>query len=959
MELISPVEILSGLRDLCDRFQTPTRIEGRTRYVLQRDHHLQNAVSLLHSPASSSTSSHDAREQDPLESLPPHIRLIRDNEHKLHVQPVTCDLGSTRGRREALHHTIQKARQMLHRDELQDLCNNIERVQRDHDIFSMCVKQFEHSRSLDSLKMHAVLNSCSNIEAGQVLYESCLTELDHVPRSEQHKYRPLITAAFHVAPHLAPACVQPVLGIAPPATELFADLPAVQRFAIVRDVVVALALAHHHGWYHRRLSTATIAVNANLLQAESSDATFNIGDAAKVLHFRCPITTGCFDSCSHCKHRYTVTSREARHELLHSHYAGCAAHTPVVSFCNAFNGDAHADQNGALADATALAAFIAWLYSGKMISADFDVCSPYNEPIVECVPWPLRWLIANPRQVTMRAAQIYLNALQCGVVTPHMHCELMPTVPAPPARAVSEVHAELTEEERCLLQSLCRQSVMVGTLTNEPQAALHLAKLYEDDLHASDMAPFENAAQCYERAAKLGDPLGYLHLARLHATELVASPQHVHDAAYCSILYLLLEAGDSGCAPAIAALKTVMQRGLRSARSAIHVAIKITECARDGVSDAADMDGDAGGDARTADDGQDELLDAVVLIGQGLRKGLGHLPFNLGLADAWLQYAHRRGRLDAKLELALLALQCAKCAGDAKMAVQSVLQVSNSRPNKAGYWACYWRGMWLTNGLYFPPAGLGGGGAGDEVGGERTCVVAVDLKVAMQMFEKGVAGGHGESIAMLSKYYRMGITPVAMDTARAKKLNETARKKDSMSAFCAYALMKEEEAIRLFRRLQAQIADSANGDGARVIPRGSSSSVSTTSSGEAALAWYSMETVDQIFGRAVQMLLDVPSALGAKQPQELYNPLPLYVGGFFILNNVHMWSECASSVAQGKESQGQFRRRWRDEAMRLLDRVCSFAHNVQWQRLRCDYAEADLVLIGRARNRLDKLKITL
>lgn len=829
-------DFLGALRDIFDRIRAPKRIEGRTRCFLERSERLGEDLRALSDSTLSNVSDTSNREVPHLNLPTRGVNLIAAHRDKL-LPPIDG------GRHEKLWKAYQFAKVALRRDKLFELCNEIETVQNNEMIDHLVVGQAAIQHQISKLALqHEFLHKlhpCTNIEDATRLHVSAYAELDGLSKQDKGFFHPICQESGAL----------PIWGRALPAQEVFADNNAISRFNVLLAVANALVVGERASWFHQRLSTDVIVVRSDCLPGADSNVcggnlTWMPGNEdvfAKVLHFRCPITLGCVDGCPHCEHalrqaeqnvkKVAGLSRQDSHRT-HQHswrrpQVMFSRHPDAIPIRNARNARIHNHS---------FASFVIWLFSGYPMTDNFDHLSDLRHAEqMAYVPWPLRWLIVDRHSLSMSAVVAYLQALQERRINPHV---LTAPLMQPPNQAARKAHRWANREEpttetnykmsgsnsglHIVLYDCALRSARIGAQTEEPQAAVHVGQLLEDialrqradigidsvqdvqvDINLDAIgspnwslrarSTLTKAYECYAHAGSLGEPMGFVRMARLQAEWLHGEiPRAISDVSVSlsNMLHLLLEAAVSGDDTALSLLEQVPRLGV------VNVKQLFQKSDRDSIKEDVSK-------AMV----EDRLLDVVVKIGKAWRRGDLGLPVDRMVAGEWLWCASGRGRPDATLELGLLLKQTAHTAAELRGALGFIRQASNMRPTPAGFTACYWMGIWQHTGLTWPPGGRGSQCHARE-GVQVEVVLQKDNREAAKYLLVAAESGHADAMAMYSRMARLGLVGAGKSSEQeAAKWNEKAREHGSIIAFCASALDRVNDAMRVYSLIKSYERD--------------------------------------------------------------------------------------------------------------------------------------------------------
>lgn len=875
--------------DVNNRLDAPRRLAERTEYIDRRDQRLQDLLQIIRSVDDAPTISRQAATAPP--SKVPGAPKQRTN----------------------LARGTEFVQQFAHRDASEAKCNDRERKQNHAYLDSILKTQVE-----DQVKNHIrfLLKNCTSLSAAYALRNCPNVELESLELGDRHNYYAIFKPDTNGAP-------LPRWGLAPVSPELLATPELRKRLLVVLDVATALHTAHQVEWYHRHLSTDNIVIR-------------NTDNRAKVLKFLCPVTFGCFH-CRHCQN----TWKKENHENPHLIESLRTMPKKRILFSTTHR-HPYTKDGGERADVVSFAAFVLWFYSAEMLDNDETSADMSGQPGMDRVPWPLRWIICYRHHISMAKALTFLQALHSGLIEPH---DMLPRLVSP-SRTQNNENAFTSD----LLLDACKLSSLAGVRTNEPQAALNLARMYEKQFKQASndsLEALELAIVFYRKAAKFGELTGFLHVARILADQHLNSARREHiqenSTPVKEAVSFLLQAAVQGSAMSLHVLQVMVKQDFKSAFNILNDNYRDTEYNQELPSVNPDA-----------------LLDAMVAIGKSWRRGQNGLPVCYELAYKWLQEADVQGRPDATLELGLLKVQIAKNRADMEEGVRLVRRASNTLPHKAAHAARYWLGVWYFNGLT-----CAGKEDGMGVDTDSKLVVAKDATQALWYIRKAAEVGHADAMVLYGRFHRMGFGYLTVDQRAAERWNSKAIEKKSVAAICSYAMMLAEIARKEYHAMVYGRDHSKDGEDTKAGPvdlkRCSTGSTCSYEGSETSSAWYkepvkyTPERVDTILSNALEALKIIRSRFKGVH-MEQYNPKPPFLGARIIMENMDIWAVCASSVRKRSSTKKEFCAIKRSEAIQLLKKAEAVTKTEQWRRLRVDYFRVDIQIAMEARNIITRLE---
>lgn len=874
IDIISIPDLVGGVRDICDRLRAPTRLAGHTRYVLRRHNYHRTLADP--SVSSSSTWEREASGGDAVEELigKEHVLLPGSRSTQIEAAYVS-----------AVRELSRRAVVALRRDEFRELIDDAYREQNAEGIDSIMSSQVGLRRAVDRIYLSVRLKPCDDLDNAAVLFSSPLVELHELPERDRSSYEKISSPNGH-----------PIFPIAHSAQELFADDYSERRFAILRSVTAALATAANHGWFHRHLDFEDIFVRSDLrFQPLNNDDT---RPYAKILHFMNHLRLGCVNICKSCQ--ADVRRRRVRGELPQQGF-----HDPFANLQNHTSPDEQNDlnrawlafsvDNGAYADVCALGAFVVWLYSGQRVAPYDNLLEDRFADVLTCVPWPLRFLILDRSHLSMGAILIFLDALQAGEIQPHKHTHDLFSF------------KNRNENVMRVLQDITIRSVLAGARTEEPQAALHLAAMWEHHTEAyraevtstpdQTKSISENMLRtyfCFQCAGQFGDPEGYFNMARLQAM-WIEDPQllgqgatQVEDISYKSMLHLLLAAGVTGHTGAISALQCAAKNGIGRP-------LKLFSCQLS-VLDAGDDD--------------DVLLATVTKLGSLWRRGAGGFQRELEMAHSWLIAMHDRGYAPATLEYALLTRQRAETKADMCKAVR-LAEMASVREQRAhfflGWW--HWYGVKINTKVILEKHG--------------------DL--AKQHFRKAAEVWEPDGMAMYARVLRSGGKNPNAD-GEATQWLARAVNAGSVIGACDQSIISKRKARDLYQQTHP-MTNLPTDDLVKCLE-------------DSLILLQRCSNGLPILSKAVDTDLDTRAA------ETCLDPAPYWLAGKLEVEFAATWAACV-----GRDD--YHCKGLQEEKIRLaeswLRQTVAFRHDVRWHRWRVDFRDYDIDIIRKAERDLSKL----
>lgn len=287
--LLAIKEILSAGVDGLDRLYTARRLRGRTRYILDRDRNLRPHIDGIRGhppPGDNDDDGGGYRTRNATTLLEGNgllLENVRDGEQ-----------GASTSRLESAFRNVRMA---MHRDELDDIVSDAEKVLTDDILDTLLQGMASSVRILDDIKLKLLLQPCRNHDAGAILIKCPYVELEGLPLDQSHSYVSIVAPSNARGGPGSPStntvveddstngqagsslnsigtrCPQPLWPLTQPAQELFAhdDPYAMQRLDVLLAVAITLSVASRAGWPHRRLSTNDIVVHTDWAPSSLSE----------------------------------------------------------------------------------------------------------------------------------------------------------------------------------------------------------------------------------------------------------------------------------------------------------------------------------------------------------------------------------------------------------------------------------------------------------------------------------------------------------------------------------------------------------------------------------------------------------------------------------------------------------------------------------------------------------------
>lgn len=1067
---------VDNFRDILDRYR-PRKKPGKTQYFIsqceapEKQRHVRkdaysgklsyeeqtgspNIDHLLHTGA-------EADQNDKCTS--PETVLPDDPSKKTHHSK---ELHA----KEAFLKGVKKAREMLRQNEFEGLLTNVDSAPSDIQLESLIERRVATKEALSPETMARIdLKSCQNVRAAAKLQRSSIVEMDGLRGADLVEYVQIGSRESNFT--------LPIWGLAPYAEELFATPTSTVRFNVLVNVVSALAAASLAKWHHRRLSASDIVIHVSSIAKTFSPHSHDESKApappiAKVLHFRCPITSGCFDQCSRCKQTSDYIIHALSSGRTQDVFRNYLPHSELF-----LNGDENV-ADGNYADAKAFSSFVLWLYSGKTLKNTVD--QNQIEDAILRVPWPLRWIVAEAGKTSIIRVSSFLLGLRERRINPHgldrsilnfNNFDLQTDI-----KIGSSGHVNRAPNTNCYVESDNQFMVTVhydhvvkcalsGALSDEPEAAIHLGKLWETkaiELIQEDKKehkPFasrnhqaENALlkayQCFWAASCFGEPLGLLKMARVHAFCIEMRVQLMPDVEIGiePMLSLVLDAAVGENEDALTALKNVVHVGTRLPSllfpNDTNPFLPILKSSGR-ASSVKDHTSEIGSVAEnwcvdryqiSTEMKEDEIMNAAVAIGKCWRGGRAGLSQNETIAGKWLLFAASEGFPAGLLEFGLLLRQTASSAKDLFDAYGYVKMASQSRPSQTGYVATYWIARWLHDGLmWYSKFGVGDDITENQedpdvydkdrgVGGSmdyksNIVVVKKDYTLAFEYVRVAASSKYPDAMALLSRFFRLGLGPVEKNDQIADMWNKDARNAKSTAAFCAHALVLVNEAQNLFRLTLENDTGKlflnndqtmSNQPNTSVVNKGTNFNSSSEIKGKAEASSSTSKRpfmggimffhrrnsraqkenqgqtrstqpkkqavnssvvsenelerrrkqakVECLFEEAMSMLKRPSIEFAHTKPEQALDPLPLLLAGIVADNHALSWGKCASVVQRNEESLSSFVRKKKIEAYEYLNSAAAADKNERWKRLRVNHLQRDRRIIADAKTKLELFK---
>lgn len=910
VEVVSVADLVKVVSGLHTRFQAPHRQVGFTRYLRVREARIRSFLA-----AEFPSNAISVPKTDPVLA------------HELAKHPALGPASSSHSR---LSSFFDYLKIVARSDAYARLTADLHCLQNDGLLELLLNGQANISAKLDRINMILHIIPCQNVDAARRLLMSPFIRIRGLDRALEQGYYSLAQWCHpnHDVGHTAS-----MWNRTPVAATLFGREQEVRKFAVLVGVATALTAAHEAQWYHRRLAADNIFIRKGLNAVSKLEDILHRKDLVRVTDFYCPVT-GCFDGCLQCK------SQSQREVANAGDFFNAITKNDSVLF--SVHSDYRDGKNGEQIDSVSFARLIVWIYAGSSAPVNFESTDTLIEDVISRVPWPLRWIVRDCKDLPMRIVYLFLNALQNGTIRPHCTRKTFVKRPvASPTRSTEKVDA--------ILYQTCVRCVVMGAETEEPEALVHMAKLWEGRAlfgrkrgasREKILQDIRCAYECYRYASLLGESDGFLHMARLQSEGLRSGGYlPVENTSSIGLVHLLIKAAACGNSRALKSLRNVAQKGVSSQEA------------------FASIDEDEEDDSQKCFV-EKELIDAIVEIAMCIRRGTRGFPVDHNEALHWLQAAKERLQPKGCLELGLLKVQLKESAESVREGVSLVSAASNAMPAPASYDAHFWLGKWYRYGLTVPST------AGSEV------IVCQNSHLAVAHVEAGLENDHPGCMASYSMFLRDGVHPLKRDEGKAKFWNKKAREKQSPMACYGYAVMKVKEAKAAYKALDrgtdVDAASFASAEDSTSPWFSMNQSSSSSASDSQQSPWHesyqdasgsvTRAGIARLFEVAFESLTKCRLRLSVCHPEESENPKPLVMAAEMIYKNITNWAACA--YENEPEMEQLFRSKKLEEANKLLQTAMSMDKRLRWEQLRVDYREEDLTAIRRAAWLLEKYSAT-
>lgn len=504
------------------------------------------------------------------------------------------------------------------------------------------------------------------------------------------------------------------------------------KFLVLLDISNALSHGKMNEWYHTRLSTKHIYVNERLFEdVDSLDSEKNIDEGgvfpfAKLVNFRCPVSTCCPNQCAHSKREYT--------KVNHVDYLmkeSCANN--AISFT--LHIDHEMEQKDI--DASSLASFLLWLYSGVSLRAHHFTDNPYEFSVVQLVPWQLRFIVTNAlmkQYVPVEEVFYFLQRLKHK----HQYHHQVHTIPQHVRSPLRDADLELKKIEddddvkkdesaeekkyKSVMQKLHNETLLysakIGAITKDPRAAYFLGMEYEKkyienppssnpdsvgSAFLSDITASENGPPSLRRApiARHNTEINYLVMAyRSYAAAGYMGNKH----AYIRMAYILA-AWKSNVIPRPIGFpidvsvpqmyKLLLAATLLNSTSAAVILEKLTTIENGWLLDAFKVTKDESVYNASEAEVKTRVRNIGLKIGKAWRHGTELVPRDFYEALQWFQLA--KDDEEASLEIALLKVQWRRSVQEVQEATDVIDELAYKRipmdecvQRRSQFWSAYW-----------------------------------------------------------------------------------------------------------------------------------------------------------------------------------------------------------------------------------------------------------------------------
>lgn len=764
------------------------------------------------------------------------------------------------------------------------------------------------------------------------------------------------------------------------------------RFYILLDVTSALVEGKKYQWHHRHLSTRNIYIRDELLYPTKDLSDENQLHShyekyypfAVVLDFRCPLSSCCPGQCYESQKHKKVNNMKRLHRESSTTFS-FSAHTD------------HSMKDEDI-DASSLASFLLWLYSGcKLEIQNSSSSSSFEINGLEHVPWELRFIVTNAMEGNYTPVEevfLFLNNVKSRYInnpfdiSKHVMSPIEEENEEDPQNGSNPNNEEAPSEE--IISEAVLHSAHVGTITKHPHAAYFLGSEcermhFDNRLNSSpssitstvysmtstvhrvvgpsrSFSPSSSASSISEHCVSTGQqrwnaedaPLSIQgdeacssnidHL--ILAYKCYAAAAYMgFGPAYIRMAYLIAAwMSNSIPRPCGVPIDISMSHIFRLLLAAIvlkdnQAYLILNRITADTFKRPVDAFTSPFNPLESSEVEKMETKEKVKIIalkiGKMWRQGSHGLNANLFESLQWLSIAEEFP--EALIEIALLKIQWRRSAEDIQEAYQTMETLargSGSISRRANFWIAYWSFYGLT--------WSSTRGSETKITVKQKAESKRDRNIALMHAEK--ASIDNEIVSALE--LQVKIKHILSPTSDTSSLLKYAKERGGMMYTTERAQELEQQACSVYTSICDELKHWPE---KRKLVRKERTIKDK---------FHNLKE-DRLFQLANKVSELLSSALGLWKASTVNcttfsrRPEPPLMGAKMIMERRDMWADCCSNVLQELKSRDTFIVELKQEAFLLLCKAVDMKNDRNWQSLRVDFYHEDMTIMKEAERKME------